>query len=314
MENQTKTDASHANIISNILVGQFPDGVFSSHTFIGRGAVSSVYRVEVNGEPLAVKLHTAVGETISEYEREEYERERDCLMQAKAVGLPVPEVCAVGWLDNCAYSLQTFVPGVNGLEYPTDPLLLWKELGRLARLIHSIPVEDAESKWHRYLDSILASLTDNDVKMMLGMYAPHQQADLRRVFQRLRRQPFHYGLNHCDLHPKNTVVDLDGKVYLLDWGAASRDINVVPHTELAALLFTLDIHAPLFRAFVSRYGLSETEFQFMLPEVLAMDLAGCFWFADNPPRSEYGYELVAHAKRAVAEHLPLLTEWAFRED
>ena len=300
-------------MISRILAGEFPNGVFSAPAFIGCGAVSSVYRLEVNGEPFAVKLHSADQESVSEYEREEYERERNCLIQAKAAGLPVPEVYAVGWLDDCAYSLQTFVPGVNGLESPADPLLLWKELGRLGRLIHSIPVEDAEGKWHRYLDSAMASLTNNDVKISLGMYALHQQTDLRRVFQKLRRHPFRYGLNHCDLHPKNTIVCPDGKVYLLDWGAASRDINVVPHAELASLLFTMDVHAAPFRAFVSGYGLSEAEFQCMLPEIIALGLVSCFWYTENPPTSAFGRELVAYATQVVTEHLPLLTEWASRE-
>ena len=110
------------------------------------------------------------------------------------------------------------------------------------------------------------------------------------------------------------MVGPDGTVYLLDWGAASRDINIVPHAELAALLFTLDINSAPFRAFLSGYGLLEKEFQSMLPEVLALDLASCFWFSDNPPRSEYGHDLVAHVKRVVAEHLPILKEWASLED
>jgi hypothetical protein len=92
LKNQTRTDDDHAYIIFRIMAGEFPNGVFSAPTFVGRGAVSSVYGVEVNGKPLAIKLHSADRESISEYERE-----YNCLVQAKAAGLPVPEVCAVGW-------------------------------------------------------------------------------------------------------------------------------------------------------------------------------------------------------------------------
>ena len=296
--------------VLQILTINFPDQHFSLPYLVGRGVVSSVYRVDAGEESYAIKLHIADRSNISDYEAQEYARERRCLEDAATAGLPCPRVLAIGWYEDTAYSIQTFVSGVNGLDSHIVPREIWTELGRLAHLVHTIPVENAEAKWESYRASILASLTEDDVKIALGIYALHQQDDIRRIFHKLGTLPFRYGLNHCDLHPKNTVVAPSGQVFLLDWGAASRDINLVPHTELASLLLGLDVQDEEFQSFVAGYGLSKVELASMLPEVLAVDLISCFWFSENPPTSEFGYELVAHASRLVIEHLPLLIEWA----
>ncbi len=325
-QKQQTAEPSQAGLAAEILAMEFPNREFSVPIFVGSGAVSSVYRADAGGAAFAVKLHTADRDSVSEYEREEYERERACVERAAAVGVPCPRVFATGWHGNTAYSIQTFIAGVSGLEAPRDPLVIWKELGRLAHLINSITVEDADVKWRNYVASVLAGMTEDDVKITLGLYAAPQQADLRRVFQKLVAMPLRYGLSHCDMHPRNIIVTPEGQVFLLDWGAASRDINIVPHVSMTSLLWELDakgrpFHAfvagyglsgPEFNAFVAGYGLSEPEFNALLPEVLSLDLISCFWFFENPPRSEFGRELVAHAKGLVAEHLPMLTEWASR--
>lgn len=298
---------SQSDILAQILAKEFPNREFSAPSFIGQGAVSLVYRADSEKDSYAVKMHTADQGSTSEYELREYEREQYWLTRAAAAGIPCPHVVATGWHNNTAYSIQTFIAGVNGLEAPVSPLMIREELGRLAHLIHGIPVEDAEAKWRNYCNFIVASLTEDDVKITLGIYAAHQQDVLRQVFLKLAGLPLCYGLNHCDLHPRNTMVAPDGRVFLLDWGAASRDINIVPHAELASLLWELDVSDDMFRAFVRGYGLSEAEFAALLPEVLAIDLIGCFWFSENPPVSEYGHELVAHTQRLVTEHLPLLS-------
>jgi len=301
-----------ADVAAQVLAAEFPIREFSAPFLIGRGVVSAVYRADSGGQAFAVKLHPADRQSSSQYELEEYERERVCTARAAAAGVPCPRVLATGWHGDTAYSIQTFIAGVSGLESSLDPLVIWKELGWLARLINSISVEGAEAKWRSYVGSILVGMTEDDVKIALGIYAAPQQADLRRVFQKLAALPFRYGLSHCDLHPKNTIVTSEGQVYLLDWGATSRDINIVPHASLASLLWAFDVHDAPLRAFVAGYGLSTSEFRDLLPEVLALDLISCFWFSEDPPRSEFSRELVAHAKRLVTDHLPVLTDWASR--
>lgn len=313
MEKQQDAEPSQAELAAEVLAMEFPNREFSAPVFVGSGAVSSVYRADAGGEAFAVKLHTADRENISEYEREEYERESASMARAAAAGVSCPRVFATGWRGETAYSVQTFIAGVSGLEAPAGPLVVWEELGRLARRINSIPVEDADAKWRNYVASVLASMNESDVKITLGLYAAPEQAGLRRVFQKLVGLPLRYGLSHGDLHPRNTVVTPEGRMFLLDWGAVSRDINVVPHASLASLLWELDVQGGPFHAFVAGYGLSEPEFDALLPEVLALDLISCFWFSENPPRSDFGRELVAHAKGLVAERLPMLTEWAYRQ-
>jgi tRNA A-37 threonylcarbamoyl transferase component Bud32 len=248
---------------------------------------------------------------MSAYEIDEYAREHRWLMCAAQVGIPCPRVLATGWLDESQYLIQTFISGVNGGESSLDPLLLWRELGRLARLIHSIPVEDADAKWRKYLGRVMAGMTDHDVKIALGVYRASQQDEIRRVFQKLGGVAFRYGLNHCDLHPKNTLVDGNGKVFLLDWGSASRDVNLVPHGELASLLWYHGPEDEEFRAFVDGYGLSPSALSSVLPEVKALDMLLSLGFSE-PPRSDFGHELLARARRLIAQDLPSLVEWASR--
>ncbi len=210
-----------------------------------------------------------------------------------------------------AHSIQSFIAGVNGLESSVNPLDIWEELGRFARLINTISVDGADEKWQAYLVAVLAGLTEDDAEATHELYSAHQRDDLRRVFEKLSSLPLRYGLSHCDLHPRNTVVTPEGRVVLLDWGAISRDINLVPHVNLGLLLWDLEPDDALFHAFLAGYGLSKTEFDTLLPEVLAVDLIGCFWFS-GLPRTEFEHELVAHVRRLIAAYLPMLATWASR--
>lgn len=85
----------------------------------------------------------------------------------------------------------------------------------------------------------------------------------------------------------------------------------MPHVNLGLLLWDLEPDDALFHAFLAGYGLSKTEFDTLLPEVLAVDLIGCFWFS-GLPRTEFEHELVAHVRRLIAAYLPMLATWASR--
>ncbi len=308
---QQITDAALAEVAAQVLTAEFPARMFSVPVLIGRGTVSTVYRADSDGEAFAVKLHPAEVDVISEYEREEYERERRWTERAAAISIPCPRIFAVGWLEGTAYSIQSFIAGVNGLESSVDPLGIWKELGQFAWLINTISVDGADDKWQAYLGSVLAGLTGDDAGTTHELYAAHQRDDLRHVFEKLSSLPLRYGLSHCDLHPRNTVVTPEGRVVLLDWGAISRDINLVPHVNLGLLLWDLEPDDAPFRVFLAGYGLSKTEFDTLLPEVLAVDLVGCFWFS-GPPHTEFEHELVARVRRLIAAYLPMLAAWASR--
>ena len=237
MGEQSATGRSRIQAVNQIVAREYPNTNSSSPVLVGQGVVSHVYRVDIDGQSLAVKLQMTNRESMSAYEIDEYAREHRWLTHAASVGIPCPRVLATGWLGSTSYIIQTFISGVNGEESSLDPLLLWRELGRLARLIHSIPVEDADAKWRKYLARVIAGMTDHDVKIALGVYRASQQDEIKRVFEKLGAVAFRYGLNHCDLHPKNTLVDENGTVFLLDWGSTSRDVNLVPHGELVSLLW-----------------------------------------------------------------------------
>ena len=68
-------------------------------------------------------------------------KEKWCIEQAAAIGIPGPEVLTIGVIDETAYMIQAFVEGDNGADSTVLKTDVWRQLGKYAKLIHSIPVK-----------------------------------------------------------------------------------------------------------------------------------------------------------------------------
>lgn len=242
---------------------------------VGKGQVNKVFIVEAVNHKVVIRMSDR-GEALDEYTKEEW-----CIEHAAARGVPVTSVICVGQCEGNAYIIQSYIAGDNGRDSPAPKLGIWRELGKYAKLIHSIGVSgfglslseitrgDARKSWLRYLDHNIESLTQNDPLIKLKVLTQLQSKLIRDVFADLRGREFTFGLNHGDISLRNTIVDKRGRVHLLDWGEA--EAGIVPHHDLIEMLkmkmLEGDPDDAQIRAFLDGYGISPAEFKQMMPEL-----------------------------------------------
>jgi aminoglycoside phosphotransferase (APT) family kinase protein len=281
---------------------------------IDKGSVNKVFIVEAVNHKVVVRMSDRV-EAFDEYTKEAW-----CIEHAAARGVPVPSVISMGRCEGNAYVIQEYIAGDEGRDSPAPKSGIWRELGRYAKLIHSIGVKgfglslseitqgDAGKSWLRYLQYNIESLSEDDPLIKLKVLTRPQSKVIKAVFAGLKGREFTFGLNHGDISLKNTIVDLHGRVSLLDWG--SGEGSIVPHHDLIQMLkmnmLEGDPGGEEIRAFIDGYGISPTEFERMMPELESLLLLRAFdklrWAIDCNVEELDGF--VSHAREAVKRCLP----------
>lgn len=248
---------------------------------VGKGRVNNVFIVEAVNHKVVIRMSDR-GEALDEYKKEGW-----CIEHVGARGVAVPSVISIGQSEGNAYIIQSYLAGT---DRPPPKLSIWRELGKYARLIHSIRVSgfgrslseitggDARKSWLRYLEHNIESLTENDPLIKLKVLTQLQSKRIRDVFARLRGREFKFGLNHGDISLVNTIVDKRGRVNLLDWGSA--EAGIVPHHDLIEILkmnmLEGDPDDAQIGAFLDGYGISPIEFKRMMPELESVMLLKAF--------------------------------------
>lgn len=302
----TATEISWA---SAIVADFFNDTVQAIHPIIGKGSVNKIFLCQTrHGESVVVRMSSAEDE---ERGLAFYEKEHWCIEQSAKRGVPGPRVLAIGRWDTRPYMLQSVVPGINGEEASPSKQHIWHSLAQHAKIIHSITLDgfgetldqfhsgDAQGKWQEFLDYNIRSLTTNDALLQLQVYTLEQRATIKAIFEILRTIPFQFGLNHGDLSPRNTLVENNGTVNLLDWGSA--EAHIVPHYDFLYLTPWDDIPDENFQSFLQGYGMTNTAFAQILPELRSLHLLKSFdltrWAIDRCP--ERTSEIAIRAKAAL---------------
>jgi aminoglycoside phosphotransferase (APT) family kinase protein len=280
---------------------------------VGKGSVNKVFIVEAVNHKVVIRMSDR-GEALDEYTKEAW-----CIEHAAARGVLVPSVISVGRCEGNAYIIQSYIAGDEGRDSPAPKLGIWRELGKYAKLIHSIGVPgfglrlseikrgDARKSWLRYLEYNIESLTENDLLIKLKVLTQLQSKLIKDVFANLRGREFTFGLNHGDISLKNTIVDMRDRVNLLDWGSA--EAGIVPHHDLIQMLKMnmLEGHpdSEEIRAFLDGYGISPAELERMMPELESLLVLRAFdklrWAIDwNIKELD---RFVSHAREAVSRCL-----------
>ena len=279
---------------------------------VGKGSVNKVFIVETVNHKVVIRMSDR-GEALDEYTKEAW-----CIEHAAARGVPVPSVISVGRCEGNAYIIQSYIAGAEGRDSPA-PLGIWRDLGKYAKLIHSIGVPgfglrlseitrgDARKSWLRYLEYNIESLTENDPLIKLKVLTQLQSKLIKDVFANLRGREFTFGLNHGDISLKNTIVDLRDRVNLLDWDSA--EAGIVPHHDLIQMLkmnmLEGDPDGQEIRAFLDGYGISPAELERMMPELESLLVLRAFdklrWAIDW--NIEELDRFVSHAREAVSRCL-----------
>lgn len=290
----------------------FEEQVVSSYAIIGKGSVNQIAVVETVSMKAVIRMNG-----ISAYD--DYVKEQWCINQAALIGIPGPDVLSVGKTEECAYMIQTFVEGDNGEDSAQPKAAIWRQIGEYAKRIHGIrtegygeqltdpdrglfrspPHNGFDGSWRSFVQYNRDSLTGDDRLLELGVITVSESRKAELLFESFRSAPLDFGLNHGDLSLKNTVVDPQGRVHLLDWGSA--EVNLVPYRDFIEPLRYMEngqLEAPFFSAFLEGYGLNQREYDDMQHELNGYRLLIAFdklrWAIDKKPDLIHDYADYAH--------------------
>ena len=287
--------------------------VKTSHQIIGKGITNQVCVVETKSHKVIVRMNGK--DTFPSFIKEKW-----CIEQAAAAGVPGPEVLSIGIVDETAYMIQAFVEGDNGLDSTVHKSDIWRQLGKYAKLIHSIPVQGyggnlidpvhgefqspshagSDGSWHGYVQYNINSLTESDRLIELGVITQMESQRVSKLFENLKKETFRFGLNHGDLSLKNTIVNQANQVILLDWNA---EVNVVPHATVAQLMHYQILgleespNVEQFKAYIDGYGISEKDLAEIRHFLLLRAFDNLRWAIDQSPDLIESY--AAFAKQVV---------------
>jgi len=281
------------------IAGDFlQERVKKSSQIIGKGIVNQVFVAETDNSKVIVRMNDTG--TYSSFAKEKW-----CIEQARAVGIPSPEVLSIGIAYETAYMIQSFVDGVNGLDSTKSKSDIWRQLGFYVKLIHTIPAKGygenlidpihgmfqspphagTDGSWLGYLNYNINSLTESDRFILLGIINQTESKRIRKLFEGLKKEKFRFALNHGDISLKNTIVNNEGQVVLLDWGSA--EVSVVPHGEIIELMKSQILgvgpNIEEFKAFLDGYGLKEKDIASMKPLLLLRAFDKLRWAIDQSP-------------------------------
>lgn len=272
--------------------------VKTSYEIIGKGSVNKVYVVETGSRKVVVRMNDT--DTFPSFIKEKW-----CIEQAAAVGIPGPKVLSIGIADETAYMIQSFIDGDNGLDSTVLKSDVWRQLGEYAKLIHSIQVKGfggnlinpnngefqspshagSDGSWQGYVQYNINSLTEHDRFINFGVVTKMESQRVRKLFVNIKKEPFRFGLNHGDISLKNTIVNQEGKVILLDWGSA--EVSVVPHGDIIQLMQCQILgegpNIDEFKAFLDGYGLSEKDLTDLKHLLLLRAFDKLRWAIDRSP-------------------------------
>ncbi|WHZ56083.1 phosphotransferase [Metabacillus hrfriensis] len=293
----------NSDIAKQAVFNYLQEDAISVNSIVGKGIVNKIYVVRTANHKVVIRMN----DDPSSFR--EYEKERWCILKAIYKGIPSPEVLTIGKIGNIAYMIQTHIEGVNGVDATLDKTYIWRKLGMYAKSIHTIEVKgfgevlfDAEKKifqapthdnfdgtWTSFVNYNITSLTKDDDLIWLGVLDYETSKQVKRRFQGLIDYDFNFGLNHGDLSLKNTVVNKNNEVYLLDWG--SSEVNIAPHWDVIQLMQVniLNTNTNEFEAFLDGYGISQHDFKSMEYVLNTLLLLRAFdklrWAIDCKPQS-----------------------------
>ena len=266
MEDIQDQEAHNLEIINHIAF-EFLGGKKNAKTQrLGGGSCNDNYLVEVPDKKIVVRMSKPHREYKALFE---YKKEAWCIGKSHQLQIPVSKVFEVGQWDDRAYMIQSYVEGFIPSGAQTLPV--WEKLGEYAQKIHSIAVtgwgenltEEGvfDASWEKYVQYNINSLNGNDPLIAMDILTGRLSKEIKSLFERVQAQKFKFGLCHGDIALRNTLVNSEGIIYLLDWGCARAE--VVPHYDINEILLSSKPDESALQAFLAGYGISQGEFEDM---------------------------------------------------
>ena len=200
--------------------------------------------------------------------------------KVREVGVPSPEVLAVGNIGSEPYMVTRRVTGVEATHHPRRKRIV-HEMGRLARTINSVRTTSfginfdwtangpKNNTWGEFVDQ------EWQVERRLRLFTEHnilseqQVEQLRKVIEDSRAMRDEASLNHGDMRFKNVIVDDDGEIAaIVDWEDCLS--TIAPQWELSIALHDLSIDEK--HLFIEGYGLDSEQVEAMSPLIKAFNV------------------------------------------
>jgi aminoglycoside phosphotransferase (APT) family kinase protein len=250
-------------------------GVPNAIEYKATGASNFVFVVSYPQETYVIRM-SPEAERLEAYHKEQWVSER-----ARARGVPTAEVIEIAVEDGCPFMIVRRVEGTEGTHHP-ERLSTLQELGRYARLIHSIPThgfggrfdwspphQGRNENWAAFLTREL----DIDKRLVLleglGILNTQQVGALRETLLNSPELSGETALVHGDLRLKNVIVNEEGRINaIIDWEQAMS--LTPPYWELAIALHDLSIDAK--EAFLRGYGLTDNRIAEITPILRAINI------------------------------------------
>ena len=249
--------------------GHVPHG---EPVFLARGSNNAAFEIDIDdGRRFVIRV-------TGEWRERTTRQERWCYGHAQRLGIPSPEVVAIGKLEKLPYIVLTYVEGTGGVESAIDRRQLWSTLGRYGRLINSVEtgelsmIEDdrplypePRTQWFQWLDA-----AERNFLVEGGTFSEHERDTIRTLLKELRGRPFQFGLSHGDLDLRNTIVSDLGVIHLIDYSCSL--VSLVPQVDLYNILREQRSDSEEISGYLVGYGLTQSAFAKILPEVRAFGL------------------------------------------
>jgi hygromycin-B 4-O-kinase len=249
---------------------------------LGGGLTNLVFRARAGRSKVVVRLHAEAGKV------HDYLKEQWAIGQARAAGVPAPEVLEVGTTsDGRPFMLMADVDGMPGSQL-ADRLAVLRELGAHAARLHTVRTRGYGSvfdwsrnrlskagRWADWLDGELQAAERLQTLARKAALAPGTLRVLQRDLAAMRRWQKPPVLQHGDLRLKNVIVDpASGRIAaLLDWEACMSAPG--PSWDLSIALHDLGVDEK--EAFLAGYGISPLRFEHVAPYVRLLNALHYAW-------------------------------------
>ncbi len=267
--------------VAGICAAALGEAPLSVRPIVGDGVVNAVFDVETSRAKLIFRIQ------FDDPFDGEFRKEAWCMERARGVGVPGPEVVAIGNHGPHAYAIHTKEAGVVGSRYTGDLEPVWRQIGQYAQRFHQVnalgfgphlggpvggPVGDAP-------DTTLAGWVDwweefvfgSPFLVERGVLSARALDAARAIVPRTRAWSGEPRLCHGNLSLSNVLVDEAGRVVILDWGTAAG--HLAPQFDLAELnAWSIDSQPQGLPAFLEGYGLSTGEYAAMGETLVVLQL------------------------------------------
>lgn len=257
---QIRSKSSLVKKVMKHYFGVLPSGV----EFKSTGLTNFVFEAHCKKEKYIIRIAGATKE-LNDFIKEQWAVEK-----AKEKGVPVAEILEVGSkIIGVPYMLQKKLEGEEALNHP-DRLNILCELGKYAKIIHSIPTSNygevfdwsqnrlsKNDNWKKYLENDWQVAERMMLLKKSNLITAARLNKLQVAINKIERWNFKPALNHGDLRLKNVIVDKKGKIIaIIDWDNCTS--HMAPYWDLSIALHDLSIDGK--QHFLDGYGMDMNEY------------------------------------------------------